>query len=479
MLKTIGRQRDIYEWIVYGYIFLLLCCVTFSISTELYWLWLLPAVVIGIGLTFYNYTWLYYSFFILIPFSIEIRLPSGLGTDLPTEPIMILLTGLALVLGLYKIDKLDLRYLKHPITVLLLLHVFWILFTAMLSQNPLVSYKFFLAKLWYVTPFYFLSLYLLKDRQIIVRSWWMLSISLVLSVAFILLKFYPLDFKFKHIESIMGPFFRNHVNYASIMAISMPYMWALWKLSKGSAKKWMLAFMLFMIVSLYFSYTRAAMLAVFMSTGVFYIIKYRLMKITIIASLFVGVIGTGALLKENNWLNFSPNYEKTISHKSFDDLISATYKMEDISTMERVYRWVAAGHMIGVRPITGFGPGTFIFFYKSYTVTSFETYVSDNPENSGIHSYYLMTWVDQGTIGLVIFILLTIFTLIYGERVYHRVYNENDRIILIAALLSIFIIDAILLINDMLEVDKTGPFYFISLAILVSIDLRREEKLEL
>ena len=444
----------------------------------MYEIWLLPVLVLSAAAVVYNYRLLYYAFFILIPFSVEVYLPNGLGTDLPTEPIMLALTGIGIVLAFVHFKTIDARYLKHPITIMLIVHVSWIAFTAMLSQNSMVSFKFLLAKLWYVIPFYGMTLYIMDTNEKLRRAWTYFTIALVISVGFVMVKYIPYDFQFKYIEKIMGPFFRNHVNYASIMAVAMPWMWALWRTSE---RKWKPAFLLaivFIAVSIYYSYTRAAMLSVFIAVGVYFIIQLRLMKIVISGALIVAIVGSLFLLKENKWMDYAPDYEKTITHRDFNDLINATYKMEDISTMERVYRWVAAGHMIDERPLIGFGPGTFIFFYKSYTVSAFETYVSDNPQNSGIHSYYFMTWVDQGSLGLLIFIAFVAIILIMAEKTYHQLKRKQDRIFLLAAVLSIVILDAILLINDMLEVDKTGPFYFIAMAIIVRLSITGEKKLE-
>ena len=78
-----------------------------------------PALI-PFGLLFALFTinsvkYLYYVFFFILPFSIEIELPGGFGTDIPTEPIMILLTGLCFIFLLPKpkpsIEKfLHIRY---------------------------------------------------------------------------------------------------------------------------------------------------------------------------------------------------------------------------------------------------------------------------------------------------------------------------------------------------------------------------------
>ena len=74
------------------------------------------------------------------------------------------------------------------------------------------------------------------------------------------------------------------------------------------------------------------------------------MHALLLASLTL-MMGIAYLMYNNNYLRFNPQYEKTISHQRFDKLLTATYKMEDISTMERLYRWVAGVQMIQDKPL--------------------------------------------------------------------------------------------------------------------------------
>jgi O-antigen ligase len=155
-----------------------------------------------------------------------------------------------------------------------------------------------------------------------------------------------------------------------------------------------------------------------------------------------------------------------VAHYKFDNLVAATYKMEDISTMERLYRWVAGFQMFQERPITGFGPSNFYSNYKDYSVSSFQTYVSDNPEKSGIHNNYLMVLVEQGIPGLLIMLLLAFVPLLIGEKTYHLLKNTGAKHLLMAAILSFLAIDIFIIINDLLEADKIGPFFFLNAAII-------------
>ena len=139
------------------------------------------------------------------------------------------------------------------------------------------------------------------------------------------------------------------------------------------------------------------------------------------------MLGLAYFIQKNTYLDYAPNYERTVTHTEFDNLIEATYQLEDISTMERVYRWVAGFYMSNDHPWFGFGPGNFINFYKTYTVTSFRTYVSHNKEQSGIHSYFLMVLVEQGIIGVLIFFVLSFYLLIKGEQIYHETTQANRK----------------------------------------------------
>jgi O-antigen ligase len=180
----------------------------------------------------------------------------------------------------------------------------------------------------------------------------------------------------------------------------------------------------------------------------------------------------------DNWLQFTPDYERAVTHKRFDRLIDATIKLEDISTMERVYRWVAASYMIREQPLVGFGPATFYSYYKNYTVSSFKTYVSDNPERSGIHNYYLMVTVEQGLPGLAIFLLFCIVVMLKGEQIYHQTEDIGRRRILVASLLCFTLTLLLMLMNDFVETDKIGSLFFMSVAILVNVDLKNRENTE-
>ena len=100
--------------------------------------------------------------------------------------------------------------------------------------------------------------------------------------------------------------------------------------------------------------------------------------------------------------------------------------------------------------------------------------MSENKEGSTVHCYYLLLTIEQGITGFIIFLLLIFFTLIKGEQVYHK-SNASKKGILLATLLSFVLILILNLINDIIETDKIGSFFFLSLAIITNLDINTSE----
>ena len=424
---------------------------------------LIPFALLFGYLSIVNYKLIFIGFFALLSFSVEVTLPGGLGTDLPSEPLMWFLTGLFFLLVLWNGKTVDKKLFTNSISVILLMHLLWIFITSLMSTYPVISIKFFLAKIWYVVPFFFLPLLILKgdkDYQKIFRYFIYTSI---IAVAYVMVNHAASGFSFADINFAVRPIFRNHVNYAAMLVLLVPFIWAM---SRVTSEKKFLGFLFFFVIAIYFTYTRAAYGVLFLCVAMYFVIKWKLLKWFVPLAFVVLAFGLHTMIKNNQYLELAPQYEKTVSHTKFNNLIEATYNMEDISTMERLYRWVAGFQMVKEKPFFGFGPSTFYSNYKRHTVNSFQTYVSDNPEKSGIHNYYLMTLVEQGIFGLVILFILILSPLFIAQKAYEKYKGENGGYWIMAAALSYFATAVMILINDLLEADKVGPVFFLSVSII-------------
>lgn len=458
----------------YSFAFLLIISLALAIAVEHPLPIIIPAGFVGLFYISFNPRHFYLVFFLLLPFSVELELPGGFGTDLPAEPLMLILTMVALIYIIKNITRETTGFVRHPITLMLILHVFWIVFASIFSTHGFISAKFSIAKVWYVLPFFFLPPLLLDNEKQYYKLFSFLTVGLLISVAYVMLRHASMGFSFDSINKAVRPIYRNHVSYGVLLVEVLPfYVYIMYRTRKWPLLK--MAGLIFILLAIYLTYTRAAHISVFLGLGAYFVIKYNLAKPAIAVGLALILSLSIYLSVGNNYLNIAPDYNKAVEHKKFDNLVEATYKMEDISTVERFYRWIAGVNMVRAKPLIGFGPGTFYSEYKPYTVTSYKTYVSDNPDQSGVHNYYLMTAAEQGLPGMLIFLGLCLISIVYGERLYHSLSERNEKMLIMATTVCFVLILAVLLINDLLEAVKIGPFFFLCLSILVYYDQKLKQ----
>lgn len=416
-----------------------------------------------------NFKTLYFFLLALIPLSIEFDVSESLATDLPTEPLMAGFLLLGLFYFFRNARKIDFSFFSNPVIILLILHLLWLVIASIFSTVPLFSFKFLLAKWWYVSAFLLTTAVVVRSIEDVKTAFWCIFIPLLGTVVMALVRHALVGFDFDLINSVLRPFYRNHVNYAAILAVFLPFViYARTWYKKYSFKyNFLVLGALLLLAGIYFSYTRACYLAVIAMIGAFFIFKLRLTKVAVVLS-FVALIFIGKfVIDQNHYLAYTPS-TNTVSQHEFGDLIDATLKAEDVSSMERIYRWIAAMHMINDRPLVGFGPNGFVENYRNYTVFIFETWISGNEERSGVHNYFLMTAVEQGLIGLAIFLGLISAFFIWGENIFHQ-QSGNQKLLAQTVLLSMMALLVNLLFSDMIEVDKTGSFFFLNIALMVLI----------
>ncbi len=449
-----------------------------------------PAALLLFFVAITDYKSLFFLLLACIPISVEYQFPNGFGTDLPTEPLIV---GLMLIYFLTRFQKKPLNignptsdirdilrgsvFFSHPISLLLIVSLAWATVAAMSAVNTTIATKFMLAKIWYIVTFFYLTGEMLQTHKDIKRFFWTIFIPLSIAVLITTFRHAALGFAFSEVNYVMQPFFRNHVNYACIIAIFLPFIGlALTWTPRGSwRQRLLIGGILLSLIAIQLSFTRAAYGAVIGAAGFYFIVRWRLTRY-VVAAIIIGIIGfVGYITNGNKYLDYAPKYERAITHQSFDNLLEATAKGEDISTMERVYRWVAGFRMVGERPLTGFGPNNFSDTYKTYTVTNFKTYVSDNPEGSTVHCYYLLLAIEQGVIGSLLFFALFFYFLLRGEQIYHNARTQWRRYTTMATLLSMVTILILIAINDLIETDKIGSFFYMNLAILTNMDVDNDE----
>jgi len=437
--------------------------------------WIFLGLPIGVAVMIWgvkDFRILYLMIWMTIPFAIEIDLPGGFSTDFPAETLMWACCFFLPVYLYLNRGEVSFRFIFSPLFILLVIHFSWIMVTSVTSQVPVISIKYTLAKSWYLICFIVLPLILFRRVEDYKQWGIFLFIPLVLSIIVVLIRHSQYGFTISTVNNAIIPIYRNHVDYACCLGLLLPFAWWMRKEASGPwIRNFYTVAIVVMLIGIYFSYTRAAWVCIPLSIGTYFAIRWRLLRIMIPITLAFVILLVGWLAYDNRYISYSPDYEKTITQKKFNDLVSATYKLEDISTVERFYRWVAGYYMVKEKPLLGFGPSSFYSEYHSFVDRHFTTYVSDNPEHSGIHNYYLMTAVEQGLPGLFILLLLMMAVLLVGEKMHNKMERGPERGLLMAALISFVCNLFILSLNDTVETDKLGTLFFLSIAIVIQMQM--------
>ncbi|MEN9497938.1 MAG: hypothetical protein RL750_837, partial [Bacteroidota bacterium] len=171
--------------------------------------------------------------------------------------------------------------------------------------------------------------------------------------------------------------------------------------------------------------------------------------------------------------DYAPDYRTTIFHSDFSDHWQATYQGKDVSSVERFYRWIAGVRMIEERPLTGFGPASFYSSYRPYTLPAYKTWVSNNPDRSTVHNYFLLVAVEQGIPGLLLFLLLLGAIFYYAERIYNQGATGGQGLFAAGIAVVVVMLAVVNFWSDLIETDKIGSLFFLSISLLLIIDRDR------
>ena len=443
-----------------------------AIATSFYWL-----LVIPFGLLLFYAGWqqrqiIFYLLIIALPWSIEFSFNSALSTDLPDEPIMWLITVLFISYILFKPSEIAAKA-RHPLVVLLLCSLIWIVVAVLFSTDWLISLKFLLAKCWYLVAFVFVPILLFANKTTI-KNTAMLFLASMLSVTILsICKHAFYGFRFANINDAVHPFFRNHVNYSAMLVCTFPVLISAYQLNK-KYRSMIIAALIIVLIALFFSYARGAWLALLIGVLSYGLMRKGklLMAFTIVLGLTIGSVFW--LGSNDRYLDYAHDYRTTIFHKNFKEHLVATYELRDVSTAERFNRWIAGVRMIKDNWLTGYGPNTFYYNYKPYAVPAFKTWVSDNKEHSTVHNYFLLVLIEQGIPGLLFFLFVVGAMIFYAEKIYHRTDDTFYKSAAMACGVMTMMIVAVNFLSDLIETDKVGSLFFLCLAALVSIDLKTE-----
>ena len=144
-----------------------------------------------------------------------------IGFYLPTEPILFGLS-IILILRFLKFNTYDKKILNHGITLAVIFYLCWLFITSVTSSHMVVSFKFLIAKLWFIIPLFLYATTLFEDLKNIYNVIWLYLAGLTLVVAITLIRHYQWGFDQEAAHWIMSPFFKDHTSYGAIVAFYIP-----------------------------------------------------------------------------------------------------------------------------------------------------------------------------------------------------------------------------------------------------------------
>ena len=421
---------------------------------------LIPVGLLAIYFAIFETEKLFLSLAFLTPLSINIEeYTSSFGLFLPTEP---LLFGLMLFLSALQIKKafLPVQIWRSPLIWTVLVYLLWMVLSAITSSHPVVSFKFILARLWFIIPILFFGTYFFQKHTNRIAFLWLFIVATVVVIIYTLIHHSFYGFGEKEGHWVMSPFFKDHTIYGAIVALVLPLAAGLYLHKKHNplVQLTLLSLIVIIIIGLVLSYTRAAWLSVLGSMAIAFILYYKISWKPIAVLTAVGLLIVVIRWDQIQMELERNKYEHTT--EAFDERIqSAANISTDASNLERINRWSCAIAMFKERPIMGYGPGTYAFEYAPFQRPENLTIISTNFGDMGnAHSEYLGALAETGFIGMLSLIAVVAAIFYTGITLYHRLPKENkeDRIIVLSTImaLSTYFIHAFL--NNYLDTDKAA-----------------------
>jgi len=444
----------------------------YLIIQDKYYALLTPILLVFLFMYIFSLDKLILLITFLTPIAINYKDPElGVGISLPAEPLMM---GVLVVflLKIFYDGGFNKKIVRHPVSIVILINLVWLLITTITSELPLVSVKFLVARLWFVVPFYFLGILLFKNTGNIKRFNWLYIIPLMAIIVYTLFNHAGYGFDKPHSNMVMKPFYNDHTAYGAVIAMFLPFFvgFSLSKDYSNSQRLGTFIVVFILILGLIFSYSRAAWISMAFALMVYGVIYFKIKFRWVIS----GIVVLGALIYMFSF-QFIDRLERNKQDSSTDfmeHIQSMSNISSDASNLERINRWNCAFRMYEERPMLGWGPGTYQFMYAPFQRSKEKTIISTNVGDMGnAHSEYLGPLSESGVLGMLTFIAIVIAASITGLRVYKRGKTKEVRLIALLILLGLMSYYAHSFLNNFLDTDKASVPFWGFIGILVSLDL--------
>ncbi len=455
----------------------------FLLANNIYYGLFVPVAVAIILLGIYRFDWLIMLTAMLTPLSFRFNdIGFGIGLDMPSDLLILLLGGIV-IFKFFADGHVDMKIMKHPITLAIFINLSWILFTSITSSMPLVSVKYFVSRFLYIIVFYFALAHVFKNLDKIKLYFWVYIIPFAGVIIYTLIQHSEYNFDQRASYAMSQPFYINHGIYSIPIAFFVPFLIAV--LANGHKLNYSIPFrtICFMllglfIVGLIYSYTRAAWISLIVALGVAVILYFRFRWYLYAAGILV-VIMVGYFMQERFQLMLKKN--KQVSADSFEKHVKSIYNISnDDSNLERINRWRSALRMTADRPWVGFGAGTYKFQYAPYQRAKELTKISTNFGTVGnAHSEYFQPLAEIGIIGLLSFLYLLFVVWRTAVKLHYKSLDPKVRVLNMAALLGLTTYFVHGLLNNYSDQDKAAVLIWGFIAMVAALDIYHDKKTNL
>ena len=440
-----------------------------------YYVFLIPVAIAVLLMSIYKTEKFILLTGALAPLSVNVNdIGGGLGLALPTEPLLIWIFCL-LCVRFFIEGKAKLTPLKHPVVLLVLAYAVWLWLASVYSSMPLVSFKFSLARTWYIVVFFIGGIYLFRKMQNIHYFFSALVVCTLILVIYTLTQHASYGFIRSASYGISWPFFPDHGMYAAAIAFCVSILvfytfnGAVFGIKPGWAP--LLGFFLVvLLLGIVVSYTRATWLSLIAALGVYILIKFRIKFYWIMLALVS--IGAYGIINQEKLL-YSLEANKQGSSDELEGHVKSVSNITtDPSNLERINRWKCAARMVSERPVFGFGPGTFVFQYGPFQQSSEMTIISTNTGDLGdAHSEYFSAMSETGFPGMALWVGITLLTMATAFRVIYRTEDRKVKITTLMSLLGLVTYHTHAFLNNYSQYDKIAVPLWTFTAVIVVLDL--------
>lgn len=446
------------------------------VEFRFYWGLAFPLFLILIYYYVFSYDIILFLILFSTPFAFNLsNIQIGYGISMPTEP---LLAGLVLLffLRLFSNHDYDKSILKHPVSIIVIASLIWMILTTISSEYPLVSLKYFVSRIWFVIPFYFMLIPLFRDIKRIKAFYWLYAIPLVGVVFYTIYRHYLWGLGEESAHWVMSPFYNDHTAYGTALALFIPFFAEISfrKIVNFKLRYAALAILTILFIALILSFSRAAWLSVSAAFGVFLLVKFKL-KFKWVLLMFIALLLVS--ISYQNELLFMLERNKQVSSENMAEHVKSMSNISsDASNLERINRWQSALRLFQERPLLGWGPGTYQFVYAPYQKSKEKTKISTNAGNMGsVHSEFLGPLTEMGILGLVFLILLLIYVFKIGLDFYKHSRNRDLKMLSLVSVLGLVSYFTHGLLNNFLDTDKLAIPVFGFIAMIVALDLYHQK----